>query len=233
MKNSRTYYNHLANEYIKQSSSRIAYLNAIDEIIIKMTKNNISNYLDIGCGDGRRSLKISSEIGVTDNIILVDDSNKMLNKLNESDKIQVNNSSIFDFSSPIKFNLITCLWNVLGHFPSKDLRIQFFKKIDELLDANGILIFDVNNRYNISHYGYNNVAGNLQRDFLKEIDSGWFTLGSENNKTNVYIHSPFDITEYIAETNLRLESTKFIDYSTGEEKETFFEGQLLYKIIKS
>ncbi|PHR74603.1 MAG: hypothetical protein COA67_00580 [Lutibacter sp.] len=232
MKNSKSYYNSLANTYSVQVNDRIKYLNAIDDFIINDNLNVVDNYLDIGCGDGRRSVKISESINVKYETILVDDSLKMLSKFEGKPNIKTFNQSIFDFNHSDKFNLITCLWNVLGHFPSKEAIISLFQKINDLLVNGGAFIFDVNNRYNISHYGYENVERNLKNDKLNMENNGWFKLGNEPNQTKVYVHSPFDIEEYLLDTDLILEQVKYIDYKTGEPKETFFEGQLLYKITK-
>jgi len=233
MKDSKAYYDHLAATYQSELNSRVQYLTAIDDYIVKSLNDDvISNYLDIGAGDGSRSLKIAKNISVKRKVFLIDNSSKMLEKVKKLENVKVLNESVFDFNSTAKFSLITCLWNVIGHFDSKEARVHLFKKVSTLLESNGVFIFDVNNRYNINHYGYRNVEQNIKNDNLNVKDAGWYTLGEELNQTKVYIHSPFDIYDYIKETDLIIEEINYIDYSTGESKSTFFEGQLVYKIRK-
>ena len=232
MKNSKSYYDKIASSYNSQVEARINYLNAIDDYIIADAHGKVDKYLDVGSGDGRRSIKISNGIRVTSETVLVDDSSKMINNFEGNNSIKVFNQSVFDFQHPSNFDFITCLWNVLGHFPSKNARIELFKKISDLLNTNGVFIFDVNNRYNIAHYGFKNVERNIKNDNLNVDESGWFVLGEEPHQTKVYVHSPFDIEEYLLETDLVLEEAKYFDYQTGLIKETFFEGQLFYKMRK-
>lgn len=233
MNDSKTYYNSIANTYTIQSKNRIAYLDAVDDFIIKDRKHQkIDAYLDIGSGDGRRGLKIASALNIT-NTTLLDNSDKMLDGICLLDTIKVVESSIFEFSSSQKFDLITCLWNVIGHFPTRASMHLFFKNVNKLLNNNGVFIFDVNNRYNIAHYGTESVMRNIQNDHFKKIDSGWFTIGDKTLKTKVYIHSPFDIYDYLKGLDLIIEDTFYLDYNSGINKDTFFEGQLLYKIRKN
>jgi 16S rRNA G1207 methylase RsmC len=53
-------------------------LHAIEELIIHKT-NSIENYLDVGAGDGVRSLKIASKINAK-KIVLLDNSYKNVEK---------------------------------------------------------------------------------------------------------------------------------------------------------
>lgn len=233
MKNSKNYYNTIADNYQNQVISKIKYLNAVDDYILnRMSGLEIENYLDVGTGDGRRAFKFIEGLKINGEITLVDESDNMLLNAAINHQVRVFNDSFFNFETEKRFDLITCLWNVLGHLPTKNLRIELFKWISKYLTPGGVFIFDVNNRYNISYYGYENVSNNLRRDHEGVESSGWFTLGTPPNETQVYIHSPFDIEDYIKATNLVLEETVYIDYETGEKKTTFFEGQLIYKLKK-
>lgn len=231
MMNSKVYYNKISKTYKAQSTKRLAYLNAIDYHVIETMKNkSISSYLDVGSGDGRRALKIASELKVSD-LTLLDDSDGMLDLL-EDKEVNIQKTSFFDFNSDTTYDLITCLWNVLGHFPTKAHRLEFFKIADKLLNDNGLLIFDVNNRFNIAYYGFENVMNNLIDERSNKDNVGWFTIGNNTVETKVYIHSPFDINEYLKDTSLKLFNTLFVNYETGDVEKTFFEGQLFYVIRK-
>ena len=233
MKDSKDYYNQTANLYHIECEKRKAYLNAIDKLVVeRAAKIGVNNYLDIGSGDGRRAIKIANSIDENITTYLLYDSDKMLMNCEPNASIKIINTSIFDFDVKERFDLITCLWNVIGHFPTKNHMLQFFKKISTLLTTNGVFMFDVNNRYNISHYGQVSVAQNMHDDYFKNEDAGWFTIGEKPNQTKVYIHSPFDIYGYLNDANLELRRTCFLDYHTGELKPIFFEGQLFYELTK-
>lgn len=231
MKSSKEYYNDIADAYRNISESRKNFLDAIDNYIIESCAENKPTYLDIGAGDGYRSLKISKGIKAKKTVLL-DNSDQILAKIESKDNVKLVINSILDFESPIKFNLITCLWNVLGHVGDFEDRKNVFIKIETLLADDGVFIFDVNNRYNIAHYGMKNVMNNINAEHQTPEKAGWFTLNQDGHKTNVYVHNPFEIDSYLKDINLKVEKVEYIDYSTGEKKETFFEGQLLYYIKK-
>jgi hypothetical protein len=77
-----------------------------------------------------------------------------------------------------------------------------------------------------------NVMRNLTLDHQKADRAGWFTLEENGTFTDVYVHCPFDIEQYLVDLNLQVEKVEYIDYKTGDKKTTFFEGQLLYYITK-
>lgn len=231
MKNSKEYYDSIATSYSEQSKRRLAYLNAIDDYIVgKISNLSNSNYLDIGSGDGRRAIKIAQSIPEVQ-LTLVDDSTGMLHQV-EDDSVTVHNLSFFDYKTTKKFDVITCLWNVIGHFPDKDFRLQFFKSVEHVLADKGRLFFDVNNRYNINHYGTKNVMKSLVKDRNNDSENGWFTLGEADEQTKVYIHNPFDIEEYLKDTSLKIIDTLYVNYESGKVEDTFFEGQLFYILGK-
>jgi 2-polyprenyl-3-methyl-5-hydroxy-6-metoxy-1,4-benzoquinol methylase len=231
MKNSKEYYNSIAETYSLQSKGKMAYLNTIDNLVIEKMKGYSNlNYLDIGSGDGRRSLKIAKNLKVR-RLTMLDDSKGMASLLRDKNII-LNLVSFFDFKTDEKYDLITCLWNVLGHFSSRKHRLDFFQKIDGLLSKNGFLFFDVNNRYNISFYGFENVMNNVEKDRTNNEENGWFLLKNDRVSTKVYIHNPFDIHEYLNGTSLQIQDTFFVNYESGKIEKTFFEGQLFYVIVK-
>ena len=233
MINSKNYYDNIATNYHMEALAKMNYLNAVDNYIIKtMTDEKINGFMDVGTGDGRRALKLINYFKITSNIVLVDDSKEMLEQMELDDNIILFSDNVINYKSTQRFSLITCLWNVLGHFPSVEDRIDFFKLVEEHLRPGGVFIYDVNNRYNIAHYGSESVANNIIKDRYNNANSGWFDLATGGNKTKVYIHSPFDIENYIKPTHLTLEETVYIDYTTGVLKSNFLEGQLVYKLRK-
>lgn len=53
-----------------------------------------------------------------------------------------------------QFDLVTCLWNVLGHVHGAAQRCRALANLAWLLAPDGLLILDVNNRWNVRSYGW-------------------------------------------------------------------------------
>ena len=228
MKSSVDYYNTISKAYRDISSSRQTYLDAIDDYIIEEI-GQADSFLDVGAGDGRRSFKIAAGVKA-EQVTLLDNSPQIAANIATHESIEVVIESIENFKTKNKYNLITCLWNVLGHVGDKAARQMFFKRAKELLAVGGHLVLDVNNRYNINHYGNKNVMNNLSKDLKLDETAGWFNLGTEENKTLVYVHAPLEIEAMAEKEGLSVKKVEYIDYKTGDKMETFFEGQLLYYI---
>jgi 2-polyprenyl-3-methyl-5-hydroxy-6-metoxy-1,4-benzoquinol methylase len=154
MKSSPEYYNTIADAYRSISNQRITFLDAVDSYIVEHCNSQIkvNHYLDIGAGDGYRSMKIAEQLQ-PNLMVLLDNSSEILSKLPPQENVETVLESVIDYTTDLKFDLITCLWNVLGHVGNFQDRKNVFVKVETLLSEQGVFIFDVNNRYNIAHYG--------------------------------------------------------------------------------
>ena len=102
MKNSKDYYNNLSESYDSETIKRLKYLNKVDDYIIQNCQGNlINNYLDVGSGDGRRSLKIADKVNVNNTIFLVDNSESMSSNIKENDRVKVCNISVNDLETEL------------------------------------------------------------------------------------------------------------------------------------
>ena len=54
---------------------------------------------------------------------------------------------------PETFDVITCLWNVLGHVREFENRVRAMRAMKKLLSPEGRCFIDVNHRYNARAYG--------------------------------------------------------------------------------
>lgn len=231
MKTSEEYYNELAKSYRSVSESRTEFIESINQYIVESAPTIAGGvrYLDIGAGDGYRSNIIIGALQPS-HTTLLDNSAEMAGRIPQGDGLNVIISPIDEFESDMEYDLVTCLWNVLGHFNNADQRMQFFHKVKMALSKSGQLVLDVNNRYNINAYGHKSVMKNLSDDLHSKPDAGWFSLGDSKNGTRVYIHAPYEIDKMAEAAGLKVVDTKYVDYETGEFRDTFFEGQLLYLI---
>lgn len=229
------FYTKFAQLYAKYASIRNAYLSAVNEFIIQESKES-ADLIDIGSGNGARSEEIADSIKAF-KLTLVDNSPGMISLLKDIKKASVIFSDISDvkFRSKDKFDIVTCLWNVLGHISTTEKRRIALKNIKELITQNGVIFIDVNNRYNISEYGLKNVIKNILRDIIfKKETNGNFELKIQVDgkiiKTVVHIFSPFEMNRLIKSSGLKIVQRHIIDYQTGRKCKSVFGGQLVYKL---
>ncbi|GAA3853347.1 class I SAM-dependent methyltransferase [Streptomyces sedi] len=133
-----------------------------------------------------------------------------------------------------RFDLVTCLSNVLGHVPSAQL-VPGLRQIRELLTPGGVLVFDVNNRYNAVAYGRLSALRNVARDRLRS-GSGDFTASYRNGDrvlhTSVHLFSPSEVARLLRESGFRVARMAFRDYSTGQARGRFG-GSIVVKAVSA
>lgn len=225
---SRKYYDSIAGEYALIRSQRRLYLDKVDSIIINDFHQKSKRILDVGAGDGSRGIKIFKNIEA-DTMCLVEESNEMIKNSENIRGVTIFAGSIQQFRSQQNFDLILCLWNVLGHINTFQDRVDVLKLLKGILSVNGTIVIDFNNRYNYKQYGVLSVLRNMALTFFIK-EPGWFDLKSKDGTTHskVYIHSYFEIMKIISQAGLRVESLKIIDYSSGIIQNNLFQGQYLF-----
>jgi len=234
MMNSKAYYDQIVSHYDQISEKKDRFLIGIERIILEsMAKVVINRYLDIGCGNGIRSNRIIRALNPGRSVLL-DESHKMIEQVRKivDDSTDVIESNFLNFYTKDRFSLITCLWNVLGHLDSRDTRLDFLRKIYELLGEDGTVFIDVNNRYNMQYYGVSNVLHNITRDLLTKSGAGLFQLKFSGDVSHVYIHHPFELDGIISKAGFSRFKKFYVDYDTGVSKRSFFSGQILYQLHK-
>ena len=224
-------YDVFAGSYLGYSESRKAYLTSVDDIICE-TAGNRKRYMDIGAGDGRRSMYIADKVRAEE-IVLLDSSETMLSKAREEQRVRKKIASITNYSSIREFDLVTCLWNVLGHIPTRELRQEALLRIQKLLSDGGLLAMDVNNRYNVAQYGLRAVFKNMWNDVCWQPTRGMFPLVLGGCTSQVYIHSPFELTIAAAKCGLKLRRKYYVHYCDGSIRKGFLSGQTLYFFEKA
>ncbi len=224
-------YNTFADSYKVYSEPRMAYLSSVDELVCE-TAGKRKRYLDVGAGDGRRGIYIAKKVEAEE-IVLLDNSKGMLANVPENRKIRKELASITDYRNTKKFDLITCLWNVFGHIEGNEYREKALLNIYELLSADGIVAIDVNNRYNLSHYGLRAFLKNIWNDLMRDRKRGVFPLKLGDCFSEVYIHNPFEIVKAAVKCGLRPRKRYYVSYSNGSIVKTFLSGQILYFFEKA
>jgi 2-polyprenyl-3-methyl-5-hydroxy-6-metoxy-1,4-benzoquinol methylase len=136
------------------------------------------------------------------------------------------------------FDVITCLWNVLGHIGLRDARVEALRQFARLLSAQGRIFIDVNHRYNARHYGAFVTALRFLRDRLAPKDSNGDVRVSWNidgrkivTSGHVFTHKEFFALSRAA--GLSVEKRFVIDYASGQSRRWSWEGNLLYVLRRS
>jgi len=152
MVSSKELYNKFAPYYRRYSKEKIAYINSVDKLILKNLPARVGEVLDVGCGDGIRGVSLFKRIG-GEKMLMIDSSDEMvkLAKKLTSQEIRVKRFDISLQKPKLEgqFNIILCLWNVLGHIPSTSQRLTALENIKRVLGKSGKIYIDISNRYNL------------------------------------------------------------------------------------
>ncbi len=233
---SSTFYTKFAKTYEQYASLRAAYITAVNTFVVNEI-GPIRTIIDIGSGSGTRAVQLAEKCGAR-HLTLVDNSDGMIAHINKIKNVRVVKD---DISSPEcslagEYDLVLCLWNVLGHTPEQTRKMALVNLLS-LAGNSGVIILDVNNRYNISQYGIKAVAGNILKDIFFPRDSnGNFILRvdteSGNIQTVVHLFNPFEIEQLFRAVGLKIVKRRVIDYTDGSFCKTIFGGQLVYKLAR-
>ncbi len=229
-------YDTLAPHYRDYSASKAPYLDAIDKIIVDRIPAGARSLLDVGAGDGVRAVKITQAWHLSE-LVLAEPSVAMVTlckQLPVSEVWQVAAQEL-----PVterRFYVITCLWNVLGHVSSAPERLVALQKMREFLKPEGVLFFDVNNRYNALSYGWLQVVGRFFYDLClpnntKGDATFQWAIDGETITAMGHVFTPREINYLLHEAGLRVRRRYVMDYRTGQSRRFVFEGQLLYEAV--
>lgn len=227
-------YDQLAPFYRQISLERNNYLSSVDNIITPYLLGN-KTLIDLGSGDGIRISQLAKKVNVHE-VILIDNSNEMVKLSKKIPKVKVVKSSIVSYLPKKKFDVVTCLWNVLGHMDQVDDIKKVILNIDaNILKKGGMLLLDVNNRYNILAYGLGQVIINIIRDLFginKRYVEFYKKMDRRHVKMKVHFFNPYEIENYLKDTTLKITKKYYINYNTGKIESVFWRGQILYIIKK-
>jgi len=233
---SEKFYTLFASSYCDYSLNKIVYISAVNKFIQEEALS-LKSMVDVGSGDGKRGRLIGDILGI-EKITLIDNSEGMIALANNIEKADVvfEDISSLRFENKNKYDLVSLLWNVLGHISSEG-RIITLMNLAKLVNDGKSIFIDVNNRYNISHYGFPAVVKNILKDiFLSNKTNGDFNLKvitvNGEIETTVHIFNPFEIEKLIKLAGLKIEKRKIINYRSGKICKTIFGGQLVYKLSK-
>lgn len=235
--NSNEIYNALAPYYREYSEKKAEYINSVNKYIIDNIPDDAASLLDIGAGDGIRGMYIAEQKKIK-YVTLCEPSKEMIARCKELHTSRLWQHAAEDLPEcNEKFDVIICLWNVLGHLSHRQARIKALKGINRLLADTGVFFFDVNNRHNASAYGWLNIIGRIFIDFVSPDESRGdatfeWKIGNIIFPAKGHLFTPAEIESLIRESGLKIKKRITVDYSTGKQSKSLLKGQLLYQLGK-
>jgi len=227
-------YDTLAPHYREYARSKQAYITAVDRFILQHAPASVEAVLDVGAGDGVRGVDLARGLRAK-RLVLCEPSREMAaqcRKLAPEAVWELPAEALPD--SDLRFDVILCLWNVLGHLAGPSQRVAALKAMKRLLAPAGAVFLDVNNRHNAAAYGRLKVLVRRCADFLfpnyrrGDTEYEW-KIGRLSLPAMGHLFTPTEIEGMIAESGLRVVRRLAVDYATGEYSASPYRGQLLYR----
>lgn len=230
-------YDWLAPAYLAFSERHELYLRSIERETIARIPSGAHSLLDIGAGDGQRAARIAESAGIA-RIVLLEPSQAMAGLAKTMAEIwririeELNARSITE-----RFDVITCLWNVLGHVHGENRR-QVLETAAKLLSPSGRLFLDVNHRYNARTYGWALTCVRWLRDAILrdpqagDVSAAW-SVGDSSISTYGHVFTHREIAELARAAGLTIEERIVIDYGDGLLRRLPWHGNLLYILRRS
>jgi SAM-dependent methyltransferase len=228
-------YDRFAKYFRAYSEARAAYIGAVDAIVIGDIAAHARSMLDVGSGDGVRAARIARARGLT-TLVLAEPSAAMVAACYRQNATEIWAVAAEELpDTGLRFDVITCLWNVLGHVSSRTRRVRALRRMRSLLAETGSVFLDVSNRYNAREYGWTPTLGRILYDLVFPATTNGdaaMTWSIEGAPIPAHTHffTPQELRELILEAGLRIARMHVVDYRTGDAKRFFFEGQLLWQL---
>jgi SAM-dependent methyltransferase len=131
-----------------------------------------------------------------------------------------------------EFDVILCLWNVLGHVFPASARVEVLRQFARLLSPRGRIFIDVHNRYNARQYGTLLTTLRFLHDRLSGRDNGDVQVswgaGETRCLTKGHVFTRREIESLYRSASLKIENRLVIDRSTGQQCRWSTQGHLLY-----
>jgi 2-polyprenyl-3-methyl-5-hydroxy-6-metoxy-1,4-benzoquinol methylase len=221
-------YDRIAPVFARIAEKRKSYLDSIDRLVISGIPPQSRSMLDVGAGDGGRARRIAQARDIAE-LVLLEPSAAMQGQDRKFRTMRAEELHLLEG----KFDVITCLWNVLGHIFPSDARLEVLRQFARLLSPQGRIFVDVQHRYNVRHYGTIPIALRFLHDQLMwnetngDVTVAWDVEGVRcTTRGHVFTHREFRSLAQAA--GLKIENRFVVDYASGEGRRWSVEGHLLY-----
>jgi len=221
-------YNEIAPAFAELARERKAFLESVERLVISVIPAGSLSLLDVGAGDGSRARRIAQSRGISE-LMLLEPAAAM--QCGGTDIRTMRAEDLHAIET--RFDVILCLWNVLGHVFPAAARIEVLRQFARLLAPHGKAFVDVAHRYNARHYGVAATAARFIHDLFNwreengDVAVTW-DLGGERTTTQGHVFTHSEIASMCRSAGLDIERKFVLDYATGQERRWDFEGHLLY-----
>ena len=239
---SQRLYDAFSKHYREYSNKKNGYIEGINNYIENHLKGKFTapSIIDLGAADGVRGRLLADRVSAR-SLTLVDNSQEMVNlckKIPDATVINSKLSEVLSKTGNVRYDVVFCLWNVLGHIDTRREVIESLKVMRELVNDEGLIFVDVSNRYNINHYGLKIVASNLFKDLISyKYSNGDFSYNIKVSNTatipsRCHFFTKTEFETMILEANLKIIEKKYVNYASGVFENSSFKGQLFYILSK-
>jgi 2-polyprenyl-3-methyl-5-hydroxy-6-metoxy-1,4-benzoquinol methylase len=223
-------YDRIAPLFARLAEQRRPYLDRVDQLVLSEMPPGSRSMLDVGSGDGARARRIARTRGVAE-LVLLEPSLAMQGRGPTDAKVWTMRAEELH---PVQaeFDVITCLWNVLGHISSSS-RVEVLRQFARLVSPQGKIFVDVNHRYNARHYGPLRTALRFLHDRVSwdekngDVVVAW-EVEDARVTTRGHVFTGREFRTLALAAGLSIEKTFIVDYTTGELRRWSWEGNLLY-----
>ncbi|MGH9441847.1 MAG: class I SAM-dependent DNA methyltransferase [Thermoanaerobaculia bacterium] len=229
----RDYYDRIAGDFNAELETRRAYVSAVDDLLVAVaTRLGSPSLLDVGCGNGARLEEILARIPMRAHAIDVSPRMVALARARGIDarEADIASSQMDAALSSLRVDLVSALWNVLGHIPSREERLTALRNMRSLLRPGGRIFFDVNNRYNAADYGWTPAIRNWVRDRIRPKGAGDFLVSrpvsGAPTGTVTHLFCLREVIELCRASGLAPTEIHFVGYARGTPGRGQWAGQL-------
>lgn len=228
-------YDALAPFYPGYANARMPYLRRVEDVIVTHAPRG-GSLLDAGAGDGSRALRVAQAADMR-RIVLLEPSAGMRAQCPPGIEIWPHGISEIP-GSGLQFDVITCLWNVLGHLEGPQQRASALWKFRNLLAPQGMVFLDVSHRYNAESYGWSMTFLRMTGDFfLRSEKQGDVAVawkpGKQVIRTTGHVFTHSEIKRLVRSAELKILRRWIISYETGRESKLPLRGHLLYQLARA
>lgn len=134
--------------------------------ICNKEKITFNNYLDIACGTGNLTLRLAKSFNESFAVDLSEDMlREAFDKLKkEKVRCKIICQDMSELSLNRKFDLITSALDSTNYIIKEDKLLDYFIRVKEHLNDNGLFIFDINSYYKLSNILGNNIYTYSEED---------------------------------------------------------------------
>jgi SAM-dependent methyltransferase len=228
-------YDAFAPFYSAYANTRAPYLRKVEDVVIAHAPS-AGCLLDVGAGDGSRAFRIA-RLAKLARVVLLEPSAGMRDQCPPGIEIWPYSASEIP-DSGLQFDVITCLWNVLGHLEGPRQRAYALVLFRKMLAPQGMVFLDVSHRYNAESYGWSMTLLRMASDLFCRSDKqgdvavAW-KAGKQIIRTTGHVFTHRELQRLFRSAGLKILRRWIVSYVTGKESKLPLCGHLLYQLARA